>query len=120
MNAQRAWIMVISAMVLSCGMTVPAASVAQQRQTPSVRHMDITGEIAKARHGYVIRGVKPAEIFTILNAEAEALDPYVKAGTAVRITVRIVSGDNVNIETIDGKPYGAAAQEEKKQASAPN
>ena len=70
-----------------------------------VRKMNITGEIAKAQHGYIIRGKVPAEIFTILNPEPSILDEFVKSEKIVPIEVRIVSGDNVEIEKIDGKKY---------------
>jgi len=70
-----------------------------------VMEMSITGEIAKSEHGYVIRGKVPAEVFTILNADPEILDAFVKSEKTVTIVVRIVSGDNVEIESIDGKKY---------------
>ena len=69
-----------------------------------VRKMSVTGEIAKADHGYIIRGKTPSMIFTVLNSSSE-LDGFVKSGKTVKVEVRIVSGDNVNIEMIDGKPY---------------
>ena len=70
--------------------------------------MDLTGEIAKAQHGYIIRsrrGNAPSEIYTILNPEPKILDGFVKSGKTVAIEVRIVSGDNVAIEMIDGTKY---------------
>ena len=42
-------------------------------------------------------------IFTILNPDPNILDEFVKSEKTVPIEVRIVSGDNVNIEKIDGK-----------------
>ena len=105
MRTRILWMMVIGAVLLSYGLAAAEEPATQKRQTPAVRNMDITGEIAKADHGYIIRGKKPAEIFTILNPEP-GLDAFVKSGRTVRIMVRIVSGDNVNIEKIDGKAYG--------------
>jgi len=70
-----------------------------------VRKMKITGEIAEAQHGYIIRGKVPAEVFTILNPVPEKLDAFVKSEKTVSLEVRIVSGDNVEIEKIDGKQY---------------
>lgn len=70
--------------------------------------LNITGEIAKSDNGYIIRGQKPAEVFTILNADEKILDKFVKDGKIVEIEVRSVSGDNVEIMKIDGKEYGKA------------
>jgi hypothetical protein len=80
-------------------------SKAQMGQERVVRKMNITGEIAKAAHGYIIRGKTPAEIFTILNPDPTILDEFVKSGRIFDIEVRIVSGDNVEIEKIGGKKY---------------
>ena len=63
------------------------------------------GEIAKAAHGYIVRGKQPQMIWTILNPDPKILDEYVKSEKTVPMEVRIVSGDNVNIEKIDGKAY---------------
>lgn len=83
---------------------------AQTARTPAVRQMSITGEIATAEHGYIIRGKTPAEIFTILNPDMKILDGFVKSGRVVPIEVRIVSGDNVDIEKIDGRIYGSGSR----------
>jgi len=79
-------------------------------QAGAVTKMSITGEIAKAEHGYIIRSKKGgvlSEIYTVLNADPKILDRFVKSGKDVPIGVRIVSGDNVNIEKINGKAYRA-------------
>jgi len=68
--------------------------------------MSTTGEIGKAEHGYIIRtrkGNVPTEILTILNPDPKILDEFVKSEKTVPIEVRIVSGDNVDIEKINGK-----------------
>ena len=86
-------------------------------QASTVRKMNLTGEIAKAEHGYIIRSKKgnvPSEIFTILNPDPKVLDEFVKSGKTVPIEVRIVSGDNVNIEKIDGKQYQGAKEPASK------
>jgi len=80
-------------------------------QAGAVTKMSITGEIAKAEHGYIIRSKKGgvlSEIYTILNPDPKILDPFVKSEKDVPIEVRIVSGDNVNIEKINGKVYRPA------------
>jgi len=79
-------------------------SEAQAAKDTQVRHMSVTGEIGKAKHGYVIRSEGPGTIFTVLNPDS-SLDAYVKSGKMVDIEIRIVSGDNVNIEKMDGKVY---------------
>jgi len=78
---------------------------AQTAQTPAVRQMSITGEIGKAANGYIIRGKQPQMIWTILNPKPDILDAFVKSEKTVPMEVRIVSGDNVDIEKIDGKTY---------------
>jgi FKBP-type peptidyl-prolyl cis-trans isomerase FklB len=78
---------------------------AQTGRASTVKKMNITGEIDKAEHGYIIRGKTPAMICTILNPDPSILDEFVKSGKTVPIEVRIVSGDNVDIEKIDGKEY---------------
>jgi FKBP-type peptidyl-prolyl cis-trans isomerase FklB len=81
------------------------ASSAQTARTPAVRQMNITGEIAKAANGYIIRGKQPQMIWTVLNPDPKILDAFVKSEKTVPMEVRIVSGDNVNIAKIDGRKY---------------
>ena len=67
--------------------------------------------MGKSEHGYIIRSKKGgvlSEIYTILNPDPKILDGFVKSGKNVPIEVRIVSGDNVNIEKINGKVYRPA------------
>jgi len=74
----------------------------------TARRVTLTGVIAKSRNGYIIRSKRdkgPGEIFTILNPYPNRLDELVKSGKVVSIQVRFVSGDNLNIEKIDGKEY---------------
>jgi FKBP-type peptidyl-prolyl cis-trans isomerase FklB len=88
--------------------TAQRPSAAQTDQKSTLRKMNLTGEIAKTGQGYIIRsriGNVPSEIYTILNANPKVLDEFVKNEKTVPIEVRIVSGDNVNIEKIDGKKY---------------
>jgi len=93
-----------------------AACTAQESKVQAghgqVKKMAITGEIAKGYrdNGYIIRGQVPAMICTILNPDPNILDKLVKTGKIVHLEVRIVSGDNVEIEVIDGKEYIPAAQ----------
>jgi len=89
---------------------------AQPAQAAQARKMSITGEIGKSEHGYIIRskmGGVLSEIYTILNPDPKILDPFVKSEKDVPIEIRIVSGDNVNIEKINGKVYAQAAQNRK-------
>ncbi len=46
-----------------------------------------------------------SEIYTVLNPDPKILDEFVKSEKDVPIEVRVVSGDNVNIEKIDGREY---------------
>jgi len=78
---------------------------AEMKKGPYVRKMTITGVIAKSENGYIIRGKKPAMIMTILNPDAKKLAGFVESGKDAEIDVYIVSGDNVNIEKINGEPY---------------
>jgi len=86
-------------------MQTPQESAAKAVQDSRVRKMSITGEIAQVMNSYIIRGQVPAEIFTILNPDPKILDEFVKTEKIVKIEVRIVSGDNVAIEMLDGKEY---------------
>jgi len=90
---------------------------AQTVKTPAVRKMNITGEIGKATHGYIIRGEQPQMIWTILNPDPNILDAFVKSEKTVPMEIRIVSGDNVDIEKIDGKKYDVARGDKADQAS---
>lgn len=87
------------------GVLVIQAPAAQTVQDRTVRTMSITGEIATGSHGYIIRGKTPAEIFTILNPDPKILDTFVGSGKTVKVEVRIVSGDNVEILTLAGVKY---------------
>ena len=106
MKKKQAFMLLIMAIFLVFGSLAEQDSGAQT----GVRKMNITGEIAKAAHGYIIRGKVPAEIFSILNPEPSILDKFVKSEKIVSIEVRIVSGDNVEIEKIDGKEYPQGAR----------
>jgi hypothetical protein len=91
-------------------MQTPQESAAKAVQDSSVRKMSITGEIAQGMNSYIIRGQMPPEVFTILNPDPTILDEFVKSEKVVKIDVRIVSGDNVAIEMLDGKEYNKEIQ----------
>lgn len=77
-------------------------------QTPVPGKMTLTGIIAKPRQGYVLRsrqGDAPGEIYTILNADSAVLEDFVKDEKTVTVEARVVSGDNLDIEKINGKNY---------------
>jgi len=87
-------------------LAVQCTKTQTNKQDTRVRDMAITGEIDQIRHNYIIRAKKPSMIiFTVLNPDPKILDEYVKTGKTVDVDVRIVSGDNVDIMTIDGKEY---------------
>ena len=83
----------------------PSSLAAKASQDLSVDNLVITGEIDLLPQGYIIRGTSPAEIFTILNPDPDILDKIIKQGKNVELSVKVVSGDNVQISLIDGKEY---------------
>ena len=92
------------------------ASCTTVAQAAPTRKLNVTGEIAKSQHGYIIRtrkGSVPTEILTVLNPDPKLLDPLVKNEKTVPIEVRVVSGDNVEIEKIEGKAYRPAKASER-------
>ncbi len=91
----------IAAIFLVLGFLAARESGAQTH----LRKMNITGEIAEARHGCIIRGKVPAEVFTILNPAPDKLNAFVKSEKTISLEVRVVSGDSVEIETINGRDY---------------
>lgn len=99
--------MTLLVFVLGCSVSfaVNTGLKPQATKNASVQSMNITGEIAFMDPNYIIRGKKPAEIFTILNPVPGFLDVIIKRGQDVDILVHIVSGDNVEILEIDGKNY---------------
>lgn len=105
MRKRQVYVLVIAASFLVFAACLGQKSMAQKSQVATVKQMKITGEIAKGANAYIIRGKVPAEIFTILNPDPKVLDELVKTGKIVKLEVRIVSGDNVEIKTIDGQEY---------------
>jgi hypothetical protein len=77
-------------------------AVAQEAKKITVQGKIITSQ---SRGGYFIRGEKPREVFGISNQNPEALAPLAKSGQVVTIAAKVVLGDMLAIETIDGKPY---------------
>jgi len=98
MRLKNSILIVLTALLFSVGY---AGAV----QPGAVQNMTIVGQIAHSSNGYIIRGEKPAELFTILNAEPRKLARLAGGEKTVILQVRIVSGDNVEIETINGEPY---------------
>jgi hypothetical protein len=70
--------------------------------------LTITGKIAKGDQGYIIQGVTPPELFTILNPNPSVLDKLVASGETVTIEAVSIMGDNVDIQKIGGKAYKEA------------
>lgn len=105
MRTRMMYLLLIGLCIGVFGPSTELAAGAQKGRPPVVRSMEITGEIAKMENGYIIRGKAPSEIFTILNPLPGTLDSLVRSGKTVRVKVKIVSGDNVEIESIDGKSY---------------
>lgn len=100
------WLLgIIAGLAVLVGTPAMQGCLAQNRQDTSLRQMQISGEIAKSGQQYIIRGKKPAEIFTILNPYPDQLAKYMGEGKIAEMQVRVVSGDNVEIEKIDGTSY---------------
>jgi hypothetical protein len=77
--------------------------------------LTITGQIATGGPtGYVIQGQKPPEVFTIHNPDPKVLDKLVKSGKTVTLETRIILGDNVLIQKIDGKKYQGGKKPQTK------
>ena len=100
----------VVALLLTCSPAVwaqgQAAAPKKSPGTPGyVQEIDIAGKISQEAGGYVIVGQQPREIYLISNPEPQALDKLAQSGQIVRIKARIVLGDNVAIEKINGKPY---------------
>jgi len=74
-------------------------------QTRAPMAITITGKITHEDSGYYIQGQKPPEVFVIYNPNARILEELAKSGKIVTIDARIILGDNVAIEKIDGKEY---------------
>ena len=115
MRKRQLLILVMSAVALACGSPAVQEPKEQSGQKLTVRQMSITGEIGKLDYGYVIRGKTPSStIFTILNPNPVILDPYAESEKIVSIDISVVSGDNVEIEKIEGKAYPQSTESEGK------
>ena len=105
MRKRHTVMLLIIAVIVACGSPAVQETKEEIPQKRPVRKMSVKGVVAKAEHGYIIRGKVPSMIFTILNPVPTILDEFVKSEKIVPIEVRIVSGDNVDIEKLDGKEY---------------
>ena len=104
----RKLVIILLLCIIGMACSAPVVKQSDQQSVPKiyVRHMNITGEIGKLDYGYVIRSKTPSStIFTILNPVPAVLDPYAASEKIVSIDIRVVSGDNVEIEKIEGKAY---------------
>lgn len=108
----------ITALILVYPHTLKAQSDQPSGKTKStVQEMTIQGKIVKEADKYYIQGQTPPEVFTILNPDPGKLEKIIKSSKSVKIDVRIVQGDNVEIKKIGGKPYGQSkGNNEKKRA----
>jgi hypothetical protein len=70
----------------------------------------VVGKIVmdKSMGGYYIQGKKPPEIFHIVNQNPKVLEKYAKSGKEVTMETHSTMGDNLVIETINGKKYQGA------------
>lgn len=84
---------------------ISTGMAAKPSKTPYADSLVIIGEIDHLNQGYIVRGTKVTGIYSILNPVPEVLDKYVKMAKELTVAVEIVSGDNVKILKINGKPY---------------
>jgi hypothetical protein len=91
------------------GSALGQAKAPTPAQPPAAKAMKITvvGKIVKdeSMGGYYIQGKKPPEIFRIMNQNPKVLEKCAKSGNDVTIKAHSAMGDNLVIETINGKKY---------------
>lgn len=80
-------------------------AVSREAENPLALEVRVTGTVVAKGGGYYIRGRKPNQVFRITNPMPEVLDAVVKTGRPVQVEARVVQGDNVAIERIDGRAY---------------
>ena len=102
----------VAAAFLAClwGGPVPDTTLSRaatrEAENPLAHEIIVTGTVITDREGnYYIRGQSPKEVFRIINPISEILDRTISGGKPVKIEARIVQGDNLVIERIDGITY---------------
>ncbi|MBW1992173.1 MAG: hypothetical protein JRI59_08675 [Deltaproteobacteria bacterium] len=94
----------------------PAAGPPTTRLAPGyVQEITIIGKISREADDYVIVGQQPREIYFIRNPNPQILDRLAQSGQTVRIRARIILGDSVAIQRINGKPYPAERESKPKE-----
>ena len=104
-------VIVVGMLLMGCGLYFNQTTEVNAKQEIKNNRMKmvILGEIVRGRNDtYLIRGKKPAEIFTVLNNDTGAFDNYADTGNILSIDVDIISGDNVEIKKIEGKNISKA------------
>jgi hypothetical protein len=96
---------VVAAALLALALV--AGGALAQPAAPGVQKITVLGQITKdaTMGGYYIQGEKPPEVFRIVNQNPKVLENYVKSGKSVTVEARVVQGDNLAIEKIDGQTY---------------
>ena len=86
--------------------TTSSIAATREAENPLAHEIIVTGTVITDREGsYYIRGQSPKEVFRIINPVPEILDRAIAGGKPVKIEARIVQGDNLVIERIDGITY---------------
>ena len=67
MRKRQMLVLLIIAVIVACGSPAVQETKEEIPQKRPVRKMSVKGVVAKAEHGYIIRGKVPSMIFTILN-----------------------------------------------------
>jgi hypothetical protein len=118
MKTRKLMVVALAACFALAGLN--GAALAQEKapapaKPAAAKPMKITvvGKIVKdeSMGGYYIQGKKPPEIFRIVNQNPKVLEKYAKSGKEVTMETHSAMGDNLVIETINGKKY----QEAKKK-----
>jgi hypothetical protein len=114
MKAKVLWLTTILASLALLGASFPAlgqekapGKTAPQALQREANKLSITGKVdyLNSMGGYFIQGQKPPEVFIILNQNAKVLAELAKSGKVVKVEATVAQGDNILIETIDGKKY---------------
>jgi hypothetical protein len=90
--------------------TVGGSALAQPKAPAKPMKITVVGKIVKdeSMGGYYIQGKKPPEIFHIVNQNPKVLGKYAQSGKEVTMQTHSAMGDNLVIETINGKKYQGA------------
>lgn len=82
-------------------------------ENPLALELRVTGTIFVQGGEYYVRIRGPVHVLRIINPLPAVLDEFARTGKPVRIEALVVQGDNVAVETLDGRGYGRAEKGER-------